>query len=147
MISKTAATANLGVGIIWLLGAFLFWQLGGYMTGLFSSMHELISSLPNLILFFAGPLLLISGSVMLLRGQKHLVSLMFVVVSSIGLIGIVAKTLYDALHPVPLEGPVGFTFYFVFVTMLVITSAATLILLLNYIRAGKLAGIESGRGA
>jgi hypothetical protein len=147
VLSKIAAIANLGVGVIWLLGMSWMWLILGGMAGLFSSMHAFLRSLPYLFLFFAGPLLLISGSVMFLVGRKHLVSLALVAVSSVGLIGMTGKTLYDAAHPVPLQAPTGYGFYALFGGSLVITGAATLILLLNFIQDGKRAEIESGSGA
>jgi hypothetical protein len=147
VLPEIAAATNLGIGVFWLLGMSLMWTVLGGMAGLFSSTHAFVNSVPYLLLYFSGPFLLITGSLMFLIGQRHLLSIVFTAVSSVGLSGIVGKTLWDALHPVPLQAPTGYLFYVVFVAALVLTSGATSILLLNYIQIGKRTGNESRRGA
>lgn len=126
----TAASIDLLIGVAWASGvAFMFLALAGM-----SSPISTLAVVKSLALWFAGPLCLIAASASILFGKLPRSSLIVSVAAALALTGIVGNTIWDVLHPQPLEAPPAFGFYCVLTAAALLCDLCVVVLVADYKR-------------
>jgi hypothetical protein len=136
-----AAFADLAIGIAWASGVtFMFLALAGI-----SSPTSNLALAKSLALWFAGPICLIAASVSILFGKLLRASLIASAMAALVLTGVVGNTIWDVLHPQPLEAPPAYGFYCVLVAAALLCDLCVIVLATDYKRGSWTIGaIQSG---
>jgi len=133
MLTKVAATINLLLGCIWLLGQSLMWVWLGGISGIHYSMKGFFYYSVFLILFLGGPLCLIIGGWKILRRGSTATSMALNLIALISMGYFLMPVVYDSLHPAPLEY-VDNRFTVSVAVVLVLTFASSCYLALRFVQ-------------
>jgi FtsH-binding integral membrane protein len=133
----TAASIDLLVGVAWASGVtFMFLELAGISTPISN-----LAVAKSLALWFAGPLCLVAASVSILLGKLPRASLIISAMAAVVLTGIVGNTIWDVLHPQPLEAPPAYGFNCVLVGATVLCDLCIVVLAADYRRSNRTIGV------
>jgi cation transport ATPase len=103
MLTKVAATINLSLGCIWLVGQSWMWMMIGGISEIHYSMKGFFSYSLFLILFLCGPVCLIVGAWRVLKRRSTAVSMVLNLIALMAMAYFLVPVVYDSLHPAPLE--------------------------------------------
>ncbi len=133
MLTKVAATINLLLGCIWLVGMSWMWMMIGGISEIHYSMKGFFYYSLFLILFLGGPVCLIIGAWRILRGRSIAVSIVLNLIAFIAMAYFLVPVVYDALHPLPLEY-VDIRFTVSVAVVLLLTFVSSCYLALQFLR-------------
>jgi len=131
------ASIDLLIGVAWASGVtFMFLALAGISTPISN-----LAVAKWLALWFAGPVCLVAASVSILFGKLPRASLVVSVAAALALTGIVGNTIWDVLHPEPLEAPPAYGFYCVLVGAALLCDVCIVVLAADYKRSNRTIGV------